>query len=254
VGQLYTVAHFSKEESDGSVAVEILKNEPYQDTVRKTTGQYTSKIYHIAGRCPAIIKALAPTKALLLEEEAWNAYPYCKTIIRNSFLGERFSIIVETQHVDDDLGEHNNVFGLEPHALEKRIVKYIDIGSEKLPKEHENTTFEPAMYQSKKTGRGPLTTGWQVKINPMMCCYKLVTVKFDIPAFKHSLENWVVNTQLDYFIKFYKRVFCLLDDWVELNMENIRILEDQTKNELDSVRLLHFINYIENWIIQFGIY
>jgi hypothetical protein len=178
-----------------------------------------------------------------LEEEAWNAYPYCKTIIRNPFLGERFSIIVETQHVDDDLGEHNNVFGIEPELMEKRTVKYIDIGTEKLPKEHENNSFEPAMVQSKKTGRGPLTAGWQVNINPMMCCYKLVTVRFDIPAFKSSLENWVIKTQLDYFIKFYKRVFCLLDDWVDLDMDHIRKLEDQTKSELDQVRTLIFTNF-----------
>lgn len=79
VGQLYTVVHASREESDGSVAVEILANEEYHDSVRDTAGQYTHKIYHIGGRCPALIKALAPESALMLEEKAWNAFPYCKT-------------------------------------------------------------------------------------------------------------------------------------------------------------------------------
>ena len=79
VGQLFTVVHASREESDGSVAVEILANEPYNDEVRNTEGQFTHKIYHIGGRCPGIIKALAPDSALMLEEKAWNAYPYCKT-------------------------------------------------------------------------------------------------------------------------------------------------------------------------------
>lgn len=81
VGQLYTVIQASREESDGSVAVEILANEPYDDEAHQRTGQYTHKIYHIGGRCPALIKALAPESALMLEEKAWNAYPYCKTSI-----------------------------------------------------------------------------------------------------------------------------------------------------------------------------
>lgn len=79
MGHLYTVVHASREESDGSVAVEIIVNEPYEDKVHNTTGQYTHKIYHIGGRCPALIKALAPDSAMILEEKAWNAYPYCKT-------------------------------------------------------------------------------------------------------------------------------------------------------------------------------
>lgn len=80
MGQLFTVIHSSKEESDGSVAVEILANEPYTDTERSNQqGQYTHKIYHIGGRCPALIKALAPASALILEEKAWNVFPYCKT-------------------------------------------------------------------------------------------------------------------------------------------------------------------------------
>lgn len=86
MGQLYTVVHASREESDGSVAVEILANEPYHDDAHRRTGQYTHKIYHIGGRCPALIKALAPESALMLEEKAWNAYPYCKTSKTQLFL------------------------------------------------------------------------------------------------------------------------------------------------------------------------
>ena len=46
-------------------------------------GQYTHKIYHLATRVPGFIRLLAPASALLIDEKAWNAYPYCKTVMTN---------------------------------------------------------------------------------------------------------------------------------------------------------------------------
>lgn len=52
VGQLYSVADASKNETGGGEGIEILKNEPYTDHPifhgRFGDGQYTHKIYHIA--------------------------------------------------------------------------------------------------------------------------------------------------------------------------------------------------------------
>lgn len=46
-----------------------------------TSGQYTYKIYHLASKVPTFIRLLAPKGALEIHEEAWNAYPYCRTVI-----------------------------------------------------------------------------------------------------------------------------------------------------------------------------
>lgn len=45
VGQLYSVAEASKNETGGGEGIEILKNEPYEKAGEK--GQYTHKIYHL---------------------------------------------------------------------------------------------------------------------------------------------------------------------------------------------------------------
>lgn len=45
VGQLYSVAEASKNETGGGEGVEVLKNEPYEKEGEK--GQYTHKIYHL---------------------------------------------------------------------------------------------------------------------------------------------------------------------------------------------------------------
>lgn len=45
MGQLYSVAKKSSQETNGGEGVEVVKNEPYEDENSK--GQYTEKIYHL---------------------------------------------------------------------------------------------------------------------------------------------------------------------------------------------------------------
>ena len=47
VGQLYSVAQASKNETGGGEGVEVIKNEPFEDE-KMGKGQYTHKIYHLA--------------------------------------------------------------------------------------------------------------------------------------------------------------------------------------------------------------
>jgi hypothetical protein len=92
VAQLYSVAEASKNETGGGEGVEVIKNEPYDDVPllggKFTKGQYTYKIYHLASKVPPIVRAIAPKGSLEIHEEAWNAYPYCKTVLTNP--GESF--------------------------------------------------------------------------------------------------------------------------------------------------------------------
>lgn len=85
VGQLWSVAEVSKNETGGGEGIEVLKNEPFKDFPllggKYCSGQYTYKIYHLASKVPAFIRLLAPKGSLEIHEEAWNAYPYCRTVI-----------------------------------------------------------------------------------------------------------------------------------------------------------------------------
>ena len=87
VAQLYAVAEASKNETGGGEGVEVVKNEPYDNVPllngKFCSGQYTYKIYHLASKVPTWIKMIAPAGSLELHEEAWNAYPYCKTVVTN---------------------------------------------------------------------------------------------------------------------------------------------------------------------------
>lgn len=92
IGQLWTVAEFSKSETGGGDGVEVHVNEPFDqqrycpepsllnDDPAYATGQYTKKTYHFKNRLTGILK-LIPSSITSLSEEAWNAYPYCRTTI-----------------------------------------------------------------------------------------------------------------------------------------------------------------------------
>ncbi|KAJ8332250.1 hypothetical protein SKAU_G00427950 [Synaphobranchus kaupii] len=79
VGQLYSVAEASKNETGGGEGIEVLKNEPYEKDGEK--GQYTLKVYHVSSKVPGFVKMFAPAGSLMFTEEAWNAYPYCRTVV-----------------------------------------------------------------------------------------------------------------------------------------------------------------------------
>ncbi|KAF6299371.1 phosphatidylinositol transfer protein alpha [Rhinolophus ferrumequinum] len=240
VGQLYSVAEASKNETGGGEGVEVLVNEPYEKDGEK--GQYTHKIYHLQSKVPTFVRMLAPEGALNIHEKAWNAYPYCRTVItKNEYMKEDFLIKIETWH-KPDLGTQENVHKLEPETWKHVEAIYIDIAdrSQVLSKDYK-AEEDPAKFKSIKTGRGPLGPNWkQELVNqkdcPYMCAYKLVTVKFKWWGLQNKVENFIHKQERRLFTNFHRQLFCWLDKWVDLTMDDIRRMEEETKKQLDEMR------------------
>jgi len=230
VGQLFSVAKLSSQETSNGEGVEVLKNEPYSDATG--TGQYTEKIYHVGSRLPGWVKAFIPGSALKLEEKAWNAYPYCKTVLKNGWIGDRFTFTIESRHFNDN-GSQENVHNLTPEQLKKREVDFIDIAADKIDKKEYKKEEDPTLVKSEKTGRGPLTEGWKEK-QPLMCCYKLVTVEFHMFGLQGKVESYLHNFERNLFLRFHRQVYCWLDEWFGMTMEDIRKYENKTKQDLDN--------------------
>lgn len=243
VAQLYSVAEASKNETGGGEGIEVIKNEPFDNYPllggKYSSGQYTYKIYHLASKVPTMIRLLAPKGSLEVHEEAWNAYPYCRTIITNpGYMKENFLICIESLHVGD-IGNQNNVHELPPEKLKQREVIHIDIANDPVTaadyKEHE----DPTTYKSQKTGRGPLVgTDWMKKANPVMTCYKLVSCEFKWFGLQTRIENFIQKSERRLFTTFHRQVFCWTDRWYGLTMDDIRAIEEKTKEELDRQRMI----------------
>lgn len=61
-----------------------------------------------------------PKSALIVEEKAWNAYPYTKTRYTCPFV-EKFFLEIETKYLED-WGNTENVFQLSGADFRSRIV------------------------------------------------------------------------------------------------------------------------------------
>lgn len=104
-----------------------------------------------------------------------------------------------------------------------------------------------------------------------MCAYKLVTVKFKWWGLQNKVENFIQKVSLllltrwfrykpslpqnsprlssflfcfflfqlqqekRLFTNFHRQLFCWIDKWIDLNMEDIRRMEEETRRELDEV-------------------
>lgn len=103
-----------------------MKNEPFTDYPllggKYSSGQYTYKIYHLASKVPAFIRILLPKNSLEIHEEAWNAYPYCKTVITvsvcshickilsvNIFIKRYFDISIESRVYEGQFRDHDRI-------------------------------------------------------------------------------------------------------------------------------------------------
>lgn len=248
VAQLYSVAEASKNETGGGEGIEVLKNEPFDEKVnvpkeqlyangkKYTTGQFTHKIYHLKHKVPKYIRYLAPKEALEIHEEAWNAYPYCRTIITNpGYMKEAFELKIETIHLEGQ-GNLENAHSLPPDQLAERNVCLIDIADSSDMNRDYKKDEDPSMYKSEKTNRGPLKDGWMSTVDPVMTCYKLVSVNFVWFGLQKRVENFIQTQEKRIFTNFHRQVFCWTDKWFGMTMDDIRRLEDETKDELDEQR------------------
>ena len=200
VGQLWSVAEASRAETGGGEGVEVLKNEPYTDVPllagQRTSGQYTHKIYHLQSKVPAFIRMLAPRGSLSIHEEAWNAYPYCRTVLTNpDYMKDNFVVKVETIHLPDR-GQTENAHQLSPAALSQREVVQLDIANDPVNASDYKDDTDPKLFKSAKTGRGPLNGRWQDAVSPVMCAYKLVTVEFKWWGLQGRIEKFIQAVSL----------------------------------------------------------
>ncbi|KHN86841.1 Phosphatidylinositol transfer protein beta isoform [Toxocara canis] len=189
-------------------------------------------------KVPTLLRKLAPKGSLAIHEEAWNAYPYCKTVLTNpDYMKDNFFVKIESIHLPDR-GTTENAHGLNEEELARRDVVHINIANddEYLSRADIKPETSPSLFSSKKTGRGPLKDNWRETVEPVMCAYKLVTVHFKWFGFQKMVESFAHTQYPRLFSKFHREVFCWIDNWHGLTMVDIRAIEDKAQKELDEAR------------------
>ncbi|NXA37501.1 PITC1 protein, partial [Eudromia elegans] len=255
VGQLYTISKHSHQESDKGEGVEVVKNEPHEDPVHGA-GQFTEKRVHLSSKLPSWARAVTP-RIFYITEKAWNYYPYTITGEACSFL-PKFSIYIETKY-EDNCGDSEDIFRSDK-ILGDHEVSFLDIAFDEIPERYYRslevrgaggrrgpapcTTWvsrprrprqDPRYFSSAKTGRGPLREGWRQHTKPIMCSYKLVSVKFEVWGLQSRVEQFVHKVIRDILLIGHRQAFAWLDEWCGMTMEEVRRYERETQeatNEL----------------------
>ena len=144
---------------------------------------------------------------------------------------------IETLHAPDR-GTQTNVHNLGPEQLKRRDIVNIDIADD-VPSRDYKPDDDPKKFVSERTGRGPLVIqNWRQECEPVMCCYKLVTVEFKWYGMQTRVEKFIMKQEAKLFTNFHRQLFCWIDRWHGLTLQDIRALEAETKRKLDEQRRL----------------
>ncbi|XP_052374289.1 phosphatidylinositol transfer protein, beta, like isoform X1 [Oncorhynchus keta] len=195
---------------------------------RSTT--YTAR-YPVSSRCLLQREPLSSTRKLGMPTPI---------VAPNEYMKDDFFIKIETWH-KLDMGTTENPHGLSPEEWEEAEVVPIDIADRSQVDDVDYKPEEdPAIFHSEKTGRGPLGPGWKKELHnsncPYMTAYKLVTVHFRWWGLQGRVENFIHKQEKRLFTNFHRQLFCWLDRWVNLTMDDIRRMEEETQRELDQMR------------------
>ena len=77
---------------------------------------------------------------------------------------------------------------------------------------------------------------WYANCESYMCCYKLYKVEFKWFGLQVRVESVIVRAVRRLLHNFHRRLFCWMDKWHGLTIEDIREIEEQTKEELNRLR------------------
>lgn len=182
---------------------------------------------HLKSKLPKFIAMLVPDNMTDIIEYSWNAFPHCRTEYYNAYYGEKFLLSVETMHLPDR-GTTGNAVNLSQEDLEKRKVDYINIAC---ADSYVKMTAEedPCTFLSKKTGRGRLSPVFIEDHDPIMCCYKVVKLRFKVFALQSKVESWGHQYAIrNPFLQYNRKLFCWIDEWFDLSIADIRRLEEET--------------------------
>ncbi|KAF7238228.1 Cytoplasmic phosphatidylinositol transfer protein 1 [Varanus komodoensis] len=84
---------------------------------------------------------------------------------------------------------------------------------------------DPKYFKSEKTGRGLLKEGWRETQEPIMCSYKLVSVKFEVWGLQTRVEQFVHKVVRDILLIGHRQAFAWVDEWYDMTMEDVREYE-----------------------------
>ena len=232
---------FLQSETGGGQGDKGVLNEYIHETIDGSPrrGQHTQKNLYLADKLPSFIHRFIDPKYFTIEEESWNFCTVGRTVYSNAnYMKDDFYVTVNSTNIGDDDGSSNNPLNLSPEELAIRSVVLIDI-----TKDEPNTNLyaefkdDPTSCRFTRSDRGPLKLDWLSSYSgPIMTVYKLVKTQFKWFGLQTWIERRIVSEQRDYLLIFHRKLFCLMDQWLGMTLEELERVETDTMEELNHLR------------------
>ncbi|CAI6006355.1 unnamed protein product [Closterium sp. NIES-64] len=227
VGHTYMRSRMQMENTKGREGVEVIASEPFKDDVLGE-GHFSHVVHHFQGRAPAWIRALAPLKALRLEEKNWNAYPRSRMELSCPYF-TTFKIVVDTYHLADR-GDTENALDLSKADVALRKVDHVDIASadrDMWSRIIARKRTDPSKIALLKLNRGPLAPGWQKTCEPVMTSYKVIRVDAPYWGFGRQMELAAIAAHRALYLEAYRKCYAWADEWCEMTVADARRIEQE---------------------------
>lgn len=138
----------------------------------------------------------------------------------------------------NDRGKLENPFKLDADQIEDRELIVLNIANEEQGRMTKETNIRKVNLQ-KFDGSIPDERGewFEENENEMMCSYKLCRLDVSTKGLPgKQIERWGHRHGLQHaFMRFNRRVFCLMDSWLGLELRDSDTIFDNAKESLDNV-------------------
>lgn len=151
--------------------------------------------------------------------------------------------IIQSIHFDKDRGTSQNVFQLSDADKLRCNTEILDILSSSFKdKKFYHSQEDVSLLQSKQLTRPLKTSNWSQTVSPVMCCYKLVSLKFDYFGIQQLTEEYIMNLERDLILRFHKQVYAWQEEWLHLTPKE---LDEKEKffNEQAEQRIAQVLQY-----------
>jgi len=245
VGQRYGVGEASKDETGGGEGWKWVTRELFEgvipgdaedDVVRK--GHYTHKILYLGSKFPNQYRCLSRQSVFEIHEKSWNCFPYVVTEYTNpNYMKENFRMRITTIHTEGTKIEEN-VHGLPEEKLKSRSVELLDIVNDFSDVRDFKSAEDPTTFRSaKRPERGPLKGAYWIHDQPVaLTAYKLVHLHLNWNGWEHKLRDGLLKVVKRTLLHLNRKIYCLIDNWVEMSLADIDKYEETVLKELDSKR------------------
>ncbi|XP_055762868.1 cytoplasmic phosphatidylinositol transfer protein 1-like isoform X4 [Salvelinus fontinalis] len=119
----------------------------------------------------------------------------------------------------------SQIFSDSDNKDQEREVCFVDIAYDEIPERYYKESEDLRYFKSEKTSRGMLQEGWRDTQEPIMCSYKLVTVKFEVWGLQTRVEQFVHKVVRDVLLLGHRQAFAWVDEWIDMTMDEVREYE-----------------------------